>query len=69
MSGIDIMRSSVISSPHAVVLARVQPVEVGDTVLAAHDRLAVDQEAGDGQPAGRVHDPRIPPGPIEARAG
>jgi hypothetical protein len=42
-----------------VMLARMQPREVGDTVMAADHRLAVDEEAGYRQPARRVQDARV----------
>src|SRR5215472_15725646 len=52
---------------HARVMgARAQPLEVGHAIVTAHHRLAVDEEPGHGEPARRVHYPRIALAPIEA---
>jgi hypothetical protein len=46
------------------VLAQMQRVEVGDTINAEHDGLAVDDEAGLTYLARRLDDPRISVGKV-----
>ena len=52
-----------------VMLARMQPLEIGDPVVAADHRLAVDEKAGGAELAGRVDDAGIAMGPVVTAPG
>ena len=51
-----------------VVLARMQRVEIGNTIDPKHHRLAIDHKLLDPVLQGGLHDPRVTAGPVMAAA-